>query len=125
MCIRLTFGKYNQLNFSTPTAYYEALGFLASSKRTSIHWENNDNQGAWGKEGRIHCLSELNIFPPEFQLLFSAGNSNILKRINCNDYINHIRTNHNFILGKCQNINLIRSTIPINYLCDFDRGVNI
>lgn len=63
MCTRLNFGKNNQLQFTTPESYYEVLGFLDSSKRTSIHWENNDEQGAWGKEGRIHCLRDLSAFP--------------------------------------------------------------
>ena len=50
------FGKRNKLKFSSPREYYETLGFLAKSDRlVSFHWEQNEEQGAWGSEGRIHC----------------------------------------------------------------------
>lgn len=124
MCTRLNFEKNNQLQFTTPESYYEVLGFLASSKRTSIHWENNDEQGAWGKEGRIHCLRDLSAFPDILQSLFTAGTGNILKRIICTDYINHIRLNHNFSLEKCQDISSILSTVPEEYLDAFNIGLN-
>lgn len=48
------FGRNGQVNFSCPEDYYELLGYLAKSDgTTSITWENNEDQGAWGSEGRI------------------------------------------------------------------------
>ena len=43
------FGRNGQVNFSSPEDYYELLGYLAKSDgTTSITWENNEDQGAWG-----------------------------------------------------------------------------
>lgn len=48
------FGRNGQVGFSCPEEYYELLGYLAKSDgSTSITWENNEDQGAWGSEGRI------------------------------------------------------------------------
>ena len=53
------FGRNGQINFSSPEDYYELLGYLAKSDgTTSITWENNEDQGAWGSEGRICFYSK-------------------------------------------------------------------
>lgn len=118
----INYGTNNQVSFADEHERYFALGFLASGKRTSIHWEHNDQQGAWGKEGRIHCYKDLNLFPKGLQS-FSAGKPGILKRINCNDYIGELVTVHGFRLGKTtQNVGAIRLTVPSTYQTDFDRG---
>ncbi len=92
---------------------------------TSIHWEHNENQGAWGSEGRIHCYQNIANFPAYFSNAFSAGVNNIVHRINCNEYIQYIVTNHGFQLGHNQDINAITATIPAQYLADFNCGQNI
>lgn len=50
---RASFGTNNppQIQFTSESQYYEALGYLAKSDGTSsIHWEHNENQGAWGRK---------------------------------------------------------------------------
>lgn len=123
---QLTFGTNQQIQFASDNEFYEALGFLSKNDdTTSIHWEHNEDQGAWGSEGRIHCYKNLSRFPTYFSSAFTAGNSSIAKRINCNEYIQYITTNHNFVFGSEQNHANIRATIPTNYITDFDRGLSL
>ena len=59
-------------------------------------------------------------------LFSSAGNGgNVISRINCNEFVENLRTNHNFRYGKVQDVNSIRATIPDEYLSDFDSGLNM
>ncbi len=119
------FGTKNQISFSNKNEYYELLGYLAKSDgTTSIHWENNQNQGAWGSEGRIHfyVAQPTNL---SANLLHTKGANNISTRVNCNEFIENITINHNFIMGDIQDQNSIRSTIPANYIPDFNRGLNL
>ena len=45
------FGTQNQVQFNNQNEYYELLGYLAKSDGTSsLIWEHNENQGAWGNE---------------------------------------------------------------------------
>ncbi len=69
-----------------------SLGFLSNPKnhKISIHIESNDNQGAWGKEGRIHYYHSLPYLQSNLKCLYdcrSAGNGNITCRINSNNFI--------------------------------------
>lgn len=119
----INYGTKNQISFANEHEYYFALGFLASARRTSIHWELNDEQGAWGQEGRIHCYCDLALFPNGLQS-FTAGTGNVLARINCNQYIGQLVNVHGFVLGRrMQNIPAIRRTVPVTYQTDFDRGI--
>lgn len=48
------FGTKGQVSFINKHEYYELIGFLAKSDNTvSITWERNEEQGAWGSEGRL------------------------------------------------------------------------
>lgn len=48
------FGRNGQVRFSSPNECYQLLGYLAKSDgSTAITWENNEDSGAWGSEGRI------------------------------------------------------------------------
>ncbi len=120
-----SFGTKNQISFSNENDYYELLGYLAKSGgTTSIHWEHNENQGAWGSEGRIHFY----VTPPanlNANLSHTAGVNNVVLRVNCNEFVKNITTDHGFVMGKIQNENDIRATIPENYMADFDRGLNL
>jgi len=122
---QLIYGRKKQIRFATFNEFYESLGFLAKNDgTTSLHWEHNENQGAWGSEGRIHCFQNINSFPIYFSRAFTArGSGRILHRINCNEYIKDINLNNGFILGKVQNQANIRATIPAIYIADFDRGL--
>ncbi len=119
-------GRKRQIKFDSYNDFFESLGFLSKNDgTTSVHWEHNEDQGAWGSEGRIHCYKNLSRFPSYFRNAFTIGTGNIKKRINCNEYVRRISVNHNFVLGRVQNIALIRATIPNQYQNDFDRGLNL
>ena len=76
-----------------------ALGYLANelhyrninnSGLIDLHFESNDAQGAWGKEGRIHYYGKKAYLSSVFTDWYnakSAGVNNITYRINSNDYI--------------------------------------
>lgn len=116
-----SFGTIGQIKFANEHEYYTFLGYLAKSDgSTSLTWENNEQQGAWASEGRIQILKPL---PYSFNVSLTAGVGNIVARINCNEFIENIRDNHNFIMGATQNISSIRSTVPPQYLQDFDAGL--
>jgi len=119
-----SFGRKNQIRFNNESEYYQALGYLAKSDGTSsIHWENNEEQGAWGSEGRIHFCIQNPPIPGTFSL--TAGTGRIVHRTNCNEFIQNIVQNHRFQLGNTQNIQEIRATIPKEYIDDFDYGATL
>ena len=119
-----SFGTRNQIVFSNENEYYKALGYLAKSDGTSsIHWENNEQQGAWGSEGRIHFYIKNPPIPGYFKL--TSGRPGVVHRTNCNDFIQNIVANHGFVMGGIQNIEAIRNTIPPQYLNDFDNGLTL
>lgn len=122
--MKLSYGSNGQVHFSDEKEYYYALGFLASAKRTSMHWEHNEEQGAWGSEGRIHCYKELSLFPLSFRI--TAGTGTVLGRINCNDYVKELEETHYFSYGRVnQDTTLIMSTVPARYRADFLRGMAV
>lgn len=49
-----SFGRNGQVQFANEHEFYKFWGYLAKSDgSTSLVWEHNENQGAWGSEGRI------------------------------------------------------------------------
>jgi len=124
--IVLEYGHRNKMIFSTPNELYYSVGFLASSKRTSLHHEHNEDQGAWGSESRIHCHSDLASFPKPLFDKFTKGNSaSVLKRINCNPFLALLIDVHSFTWGGSQNIPVVRATIPPTFLADFNAGLSV
>lgn len=120
------FGNNNppQISFSNESEYYQALGYLAKSDgTTSIHWEHNENQGAWGSEGRIHFYIINSAIPGYFKS--TKGRDKVVSRTNCNEFIENIVKNNGFVMGGVQNQTLIRNTIPTQYQSDFDNGLTI
>jgi hypothetical protein len=119
------FGTKDQVHFTSENEYYEVLGYLAKSDgTTSIVWEPNEEQGAWGSEGRILIYVDNFPFIGNFDL--TAGVGNIKNRINCNEFVENIRDDHGFIItGGNQDIDAIRNTVPAEYLSDFNRGLNL
>lgn len=120
-----SFGRINQIHFASENEYYEFLGYLAKSDgSTSIVWEHNEEQGAWGSEGRIQI--HINNFPFTETCKLTAGRGrSIINRVNCNEFVMNIVDDHNFIMGNDQNIDNIRNTVPTDYLLDFNRGLNL
>lgn len=122
---KATFGTKQQIAFNSEAEYYEFLGYLSKNDgSTRIVWEENNEQGAWAEEGRILFYTP---HPNQLrvQLLHTAGNPSIESRVNCNEFVENIRVNHNFILGGNQNAAQIRATVPNQYLADFDNGLLI
>lgn len=89
-----SFGSKGQIQFANEHEYYTFLGYLAKSDgSTSIVWEHNENQGAWGSEGRIQV--HISNMPNIGQLAITAGNGgDVISRINCNEFVENICTNH-------------------------------
>lgn len=87
------------IRYSSWEAFAFALGYLANelhyrninnSGLIDLHFESNDAQGAWGKEGRIHYYGERAYLSSVFTDWYnakSAGVNNITYRINSNDYM--------------------------------------
>jgi hypothetical protein len=119
-----TFGTKEQIRFKNEHEYYELLGFLAKSNgSTSLVWEHNEEQGAWGSEGRIQFHTSN--YPFAATLPYTAGVGNIAYRVNCNEFIQNLNENHGFVMGKVQPIETIKKTIPKEFLSDFDQGLNL
>lgn len=120
-----TFGTKQQISFSSESEYYQLLGYLAKSDGSTILvWEDNDLQGAWTKEGRILFFEDQPI-ALRASLLHTAGVGNIIFRVNCNEFVLNIRSDHRFVLGETQNIPNIRATVPYQYVDDFEAGLQI
>jgi hypothetical protein len=118
------FGKKNQVQFNSENEYYQALGYLAKSDNTSsIHWEHNEEQGAWGSEGRIHFYVQNPLIPGTFS--FTAGNGNVISRVNCNEFVDNLRRDHMFEIGKNQDITKVINTIPNSFIADFNYGLSL
>ena len=80
-----SFGSKGQIQFADEHEFYTLLGYLAKSDgSTSLVWEHNENQGAWGSEGRIQIY--ISNMPDIGSLTLTAGNgSDVISRINCNE----------------------------------------
>ena len=113
------YGSIGQIQFTNEREYYRLLGYLAKSDgSTELVWEKNEEQGAWASEGRIKFLSSI---PNNIGVLkLTAGVGNVLYRVNCNEFVTNLYENHNFVQGKVQNIELIRQTIPAEYMDYFN-----
>lgn len=88
---KLVFGKNGQVHFDNEKEKQEAIEYLLSSPNVDfdIH-EDNQNQGAWGPEERIHFKSEAGI-PECLKKLMTAGRPGIYGRINCKEFCEEVR----------------------------------
>lgn len=117
------FGKKDQMQFVDDHEFYQFLGYLAKSDgSSSLVWEHNEDQGAWGSEGRIHLYQSL---PVAWNVSVTAGNTGIYGRINCNDFVELICDSYGFVQGKTQNVAAILAKIPADYISDFNDGMNL
>lgn len=122
---RKLFGTKYQVQFDTAEDYYEFLGYLSKEDGTTkLVWEHNDEQGAWGEEGRIH-FNKLQPKALNAKLSHTSGNGSTISRVNCNEFVNHIAEHHFFQPNGTQSKAKIRKTIPEEYLIDFDRGLTL
>lgn len=78
--------KHSGIRYSSWEAFAFALGYLANrlhyrnindSGLIELHFESNDNQGAWGKEGRIHYYGERAYLSSEFLDWYNAKSAGV------------------------------------------------
>lgn len=119
---RQSFGSTRQVQFTNEHEYYRLLGYLAKSDgSTEITWEHNEEQGAWGSEGRIKFRKPK---PDNIGTLkLTAGVGNVLYRVNCNSFVKNLYKDHHYVQGIQQNIQEIQATIPPQYIADFNDGL--
>ena len=125
MKANLKYGKSPQLVFSSKEEFFESLGVMAKPGCIVIVHEDNDEQGAWGKEKRIHIMANVSKFPPAITKKFTAGVGNVLHRVNCNEFVEDLVDNHGFMYGNNQPYSNIRTIVQkryTKYLSYFDFG---
>ncbi|PRQ63872.1 hypothetical protein [Vibrio sp. V01_P9A10T6] len=124
--MKLSFGSRRPyLVFSDERHFYYALGFLVRSIETracKLVWENNQHQGAWGHECRIKIFDRLFEFKTLYTGRVSAGVGNILGRINCNQYLEHLTLHHSFSFQSEPDYQSVKATVPTARQQDFDDG---
>ena len=117
------FGKLGQLRFPKPEDYYRFLGYLAHAD-IKVVYEYNEDTGSWGNAGRI-CFYTSRVPRNWGKITYREGRGDSMwYRINCNDFVENIVTDHGFTYGGYQDVEAIRETIPANYLQYFDEGYN-
>lgn len=112
----LHWGRPPQLVFENENEYYRALGHLTNPKAYSISYEFNKKNGSYSDACRIHKLSAAVNIPQAFINKMKTG------RINCNDYVENLKENHNFVLSGqvyTRTFEGVLSTVPEEYIFDF------
>jgi len=87
----LVFGKNEQVSFDSEEELRIAVDYILNSDNVNfeIH-EDNQNQGAWGPEERIHFRSEIGV-PDCLKRNMTAGRPGLYGRINCREFCELIR----------------------------------
>ncbi len=118
----LTYGKNHQITFQDLAEKYKFIGYL-TNHNVFLQWEHNEQQGAWGQEGRIAFTSDhVTLHFPH--LLYTAGVGNYTSRLNCNDFVQEL-FQLGFSKGNTQNTNLIRGNIQPACFPYFDAGCSL
>lgn len=88
---KLVFGKNGQVCFDSEEELHEAINYILNSDNVDfdIH-EDNQNQGAWGPEERIHFKREFGI-PECLKRNMTAGRPGLYGRINCKEFCDLVR----------------------------------
>ena len=89
---KLVYGKNGQVHFNNEQEKEEAINYILTSSNVvfGIH-EDNQNQGAWGPEERIHFKEEEGV-PESLKKLMTAGRPGLYGRINCKEFCDEIRS---------------------------------
>jgi len=119
----MKFGRNNQVNIESLHDFYFILGYLSKNDKVKIVWEHNEEQGAWGSEGRILFYDKS--LPQKIikSLKLTKGVGNITYRLNCNDFVNELANEYGFIFGSNQDIENIKLHIPDIFIKDFEKGL--
>ena len=89
---KLVYGKNQQVKFKNEEEKQEAVTYILNTPSNvdfKIH-EDNQNQGAWAPEERIHFYSE-NGVPESLKRQMTAGRGNLYGRINCKEFCEELR----------------------------------
>lgn len=88
---KLVFGKNGQVRFDNEQEKREAIEYLLTSPNVDfdVH-EDNQNQGAWAPEERIHFKEEEGV-PESLKKIMTAGRPGIYGRINCKEFCEELR----------------------------------
>ena len=83
---KLVYGKNGQVYFADENEKKEAIEYILTSSNVDfdIH-EDNQHQGAWAPEERIHFKSEEGV-PNSLKKLMTAGRPGLYGRINCKEF---------------------------------------
>ena len=89
---KLVYGKNGQVHFDNESEKKEAIEYILTSSNVDfdIH-EDNQDQGAWGPEERIHFRSEEGV-PNSLKKLMTAVRPGLYGRINCKEFCEELRT---------------------------------
>ena len=88
---KLIYGRNSQVYFENECEKQEAINYLLTSSNVDfdVH-EDNQNQGAWGPEERIHFKREEGV-PDSLIRLMTAVRSGLYGRINCKEFCEELR----------------------------------
>ena len=88
---KLVYGENGQVRFFSEEEKREAIDYILNSPNVdfTIH-ENNQDQGAWGPEDRIHFKREEGV-PECLKRNMTAGRPGLYGRINCKEFCEEIR----------------------------------
>lgn len=89
---KLIYGKNHQVSFASEEKKNEAINYILNNPENvnfNIH-EDNQNQGAWAAEDRIHFKKEDGV-PNCLKKNMTAGHDNLYGRINCKEFCEEIR----------------------------------
>jgi hypothetical protein len=83
---KLIFGRNGQVRFMSEEEKTEAFEYLRNSTNVVLVHEDNQEQGAWAPEERIHFKSLVGV-PEGLLRNMTAGRGNVEGRINCAELI--------------------------------------
>lgn len=88
---QLVYGKNRQVHFDTEEEKQEAIHYILTSSNVNFNvHEDNQNQGAWASEERIHFQSETGV-PTCLKKIMTAGRGDMYGRINCEEFCEELR----------------------------------
>lgn len=88
---KLIYGKKKQVKFNDEKEKKEAFDYILTSSNVNfkVH-EDNQNQGAWAPEDRIHFKKEDGV-PKCLKRNMTKGRGSLYGRINCKELCEEIR----------------------------------
>lgn len=128
--IQLVYGRMKQLNFQSKQDLYISIGFLAKAK-IRLYIEDNDinfsgGEEAWAKEWRMSFSKIPTNTPQSIKDSIKPNKDGSNPRLNNKEFINDLlKLKCDFQLGNTQDIAKIRTTIPSQYISDFDYGLTL